>query len=49
MYTCMMKFRSLNKGTNEWGQSVRIQTNGIKVQTMILKIIYISIYIYGEI
>ena len=51
----MVKFRSLNKGTNELGQSVKIQTNGMKVQTMRLKIVcvcvcvYIYIYMYGEI
>ena len=49
----MVKFRSLNKGTNELGQSVKIQTNGIKVQTMRLKIVCVCVcvcvYMYGEI
>ena len=34
LYICMVKFRSLIKGTNEWRQGIMIQTNKIKVQTM---------------
>ena len=38
----IVKSRPLNKGTNEWGQSKRVQTNTIKLQTTRSKIcIYI--------
>ena len=30
----IVKFRSLIKGTNKWGQDIMVQTNEIKVQTM---------------
>ena len=45
LYIRMVKFRSLIKGTNEWNQGIRVQTNEIKIQTMKKKISYM----YGEI
>ena len=41
LYIRMVKFRSLIKGTNEWNQGIRVQTNKIKLQTTRSKI-----YIY---